>query len=107
MLIVLIGWVFFSFPYLESALNYLAVMFGFVNNDIVTFSIAYFLNIKMIVWLIIAIGLSTPLIPNLLKKYNSNKYFEIIKTIFLGFLLILCILFIVNSTYSPFIYFQF
>ncbi len=106
-LIVMIGWVFFSFPYLSLALDFLAIMFGFVNNTIVTFSISYFLNFKMIIWLIAAIILSTPLIPNIFKKYNSNKYFEIIKTIFLAILLIICILFIVNSTYSPFIYFQF
>lgn len=107
MLIVIIGWVFFSITNLTSALNYLAVMFGFVNNSIITFSIDYFLNFKMIVWLITAILLSAPLIPNIFKKYNSNKFFEIIKTLFLGILLIICILFIVNSTYSPFIYFQF
>ena len=107
MLIVIIGWVFFSFPYLDLALDYLAVMFGFVNNNMVTFSVAYFLNFKMIVWLVVAICLSTPFIPSILKKFNSNKYFEIIKTIFLAILLITCILFIVNSTYSPFIYFQF
>ena len=44
----------------------------------------------------------------ILKIVNeNNKYFELIKTILLAILLILCIIFMVNSTYSPFIYFQF
>lgn len=105
--IVIIGWVFFSFDSLSNAFNFLLVMFGITSNQIVTFEIGYYLNFRTVVWLIFAIILSTPVLTNIFKKYNSSKYFEIIKTIALSILLVICIIFIVNSTYSPFIYFQF
>lgn len=105
--IVIIGWVFFSFDTLENALNFIMIMFGLVRNEVITFTISYYMNFRTIVWIIISIMLSTPLIQNIFKKYNSNKYFELIKTVFLSILLIICIIFMVNSTYSPFIYFQF
>lgn len=105
--IVIIGWVFFSFDSLSNAFNFLSVMFGITHNEIITFEISYYLNFRTVIWLIFAIILSTPVLTNILKKYNSSKYFEIIKTIALSILLVICIIFIVNSTYSPFIYFQF
>lgn len=105
--IVMIGWVFFSFTSLRAALQFILVMFGLIRNEIVTFEIAYYMNFRIIFWLIISVLISTPLIPSLFKKYASNKYFELIKTLLLGVLLVICIIFIVNSTYSPFIYFQF
>lgn len=105
--IVIIGWVFFSFDSLSNAFNFLLVMFGITNNEIVTFRISYYLNFRTVIWLIFAIIFSSPVLTNILKKYNSNKYFEIVKTIALSILLVICIIFIVNSTYSPFIYFQF
>lgn len=105
--IVIIGWVFFTFDTLENALNFIMLMFGVVHNEIITFNIYYYMNFRTIVWIIISVILSTPLIRNISQKYNSNKYFELVKTLFLSILLIICIIFMVNSTYSPFIYFQF
>lgn len=107
MFIIIIGWIFFSFNTIQDAFNFILVLFGLVHNEIISFEFSYFMNFRMLVWLIISIFLSTPLLSNTLKKYNSTKYFEIIKTIFLSILLITCIIFMVNSSYSPFIYFQF
>lgn len=107
MFIIVIGWIFFSFNTIQDAFNFILVLFGLVHNEIISFEFSYFMNFRMLVWLIISIFLSTPLLSNILKKYNSTKYFEIIKTIFLSILLIICIIFMVNSSYSPFIYFQF
>ena len=107
MFIVIIGCVFFSFNTLQDAFKFILVLFRLVHNEIISFEFPYFMNFRMIVWLIISIFISTPILPNIFKKYNSTKYFEVIKTIFLSLLLITCIVFIVNSTYSPFIYFQF
>lgn len=107
MFIIIIGWIFFSFNTIQDAFKFILVLFGFTHNKIISFEFSYFMNFRMLVWLIISILLSTPLLSNILKKYNSIKYFEIIKTIFLSILLIICIIFMVNSSYSPFIYFQF
>lgn len=105
--IIMIGWVFFTFNYLSDGLNYLLIMFGFITKDIITFDIWTYINVRVILWISVSMILSTPLISNILKKYNSNKYFELLKTLLLAILLIISIIFMVNSTYSPFIYFQF
>ncbi|MEG1311771.1 MAG: MBOAT family O-acyltransferase, partial [Romboutsia sp.] len=106
-LIVMIGWVFFNSTTMNDAFNYLLIMFGFVKKEIITFEISYYMNLRVILWIIVSIILSTPLISNISKKYASNKYFEVIKTLVLAIILIVSIIFMVNSTYSPFIYFQF
>jgi len=105
--IVMIGWVFFTFTNLNDAFNYLLIMFGFITPEIITFEIWTYINLRVILWISVSIILSTPIIANISKKYLSNKYFEIIKTFILAILLIISIIFMVNSTYSPFIYFQF
>lgn len=106
-LIVMIGWVFFNSATMNDAFNYLLIMFGFVKKEIITFEISYYMNLRVILWIAVSIILSTPLVSNISKKYVLNKYFELIKTLVLAIILIVSIIFMVNSTYSPFIYFQF
>lgn len=106
-LIVIIGWVLFSANGLSEAISYISIMFGITKYSNVAFSIEYFINKKLVFWLLIAIFASTPIASNIMKKYNGNKKVEIIKNISLLIMFIISIIFIVNSTYSPFIYFQF
>lgn len=105
--IVMLGWVFFRVNSISEAIKFIAIMFGIKQYDYVSFDYRYFLNTKLIVWIIIGAVLSTPLISNIFKKYKNIKGFELVKTILIGILFIISIIFIVNSTYSPFIYFQF
>jgi len=106
-LIVMIGWVLFRANGLLDATNYLSIMFGLKNFEFISFDYRYFLNIKLIVWIIVGIILSTPFISNKIEKYENNKGFQLMKIGIIGILFIISIVFIVNSTYSPFIYFQF
>lgn len=107
MFIVILGWVLFRANGLMDAIHYLAIMFGLNKCTEITFQFSYFLNKKLLFWVFISIIGSTPIIGNTLKLYQNKKVFQVLKTIFIGILLILSIIFIVNSTYSPFIYFQF
>lgn len=107
MLIVILGWVLFRADNLEQAIGFIKTMFGFNNVGNLTFEYSYFINKKFIFWIIMAIVSSLPFASNKLKKYIGNKYFEILTTIGISILFIVSIIFIVNSTYSPFIYFQF
>ena len=107
MLIVILGWVLFRAENIEQGLGFIKTMFGFNNAGVITFEYSYFINKKFIFWMIISIIGSLPFISNKLKKYNGNVYFEILSTIGIALLFIVSIIFIVNSTYSPFIYFQF
>ncbi|HIG0355192.1 MBOAT family O-acyltransferase [Clostridium sporogenes] len=107
MSIVILGWVLFRANGLMDAVNYLSIMFGINKTTTVTYQFSYFVNKKLVFWMIISIIGSTPIIGDILKLYENKKIFQILKTIFIGILLIISIIFIVNSTYSPFIYFQF
>ncbi|MDU5109154.1 MAG: MBOAT family O-acyltransferase [Clostridium sp.] len=106
MFIVIIGWVVFRADSLSQAVGYLEVMFG-INSNANLYEFTYFINKKLVLWIVIAALGSVPFISNKLRKYNGNKKFEIISTIGISILFILSIVFIINSTYSPFIYFQF
>ncbi|HID0758301.1 MBOAT family O-acyltransferase [Clostridium botulinum] len=107
MLIVILGWVLFRANGLMDAINYLSIMFGINRATTVTFQFSYFVNKKIVFWMFMSIVGCTPVIGNTLKSHQNKKIFQIAKTIFIGILLIITIIFIVNSTYSPFIYFQF
>ncbi|MGG7058031.1 MBOAT family O-acyltransferase [Clostridium tertium] len=107
MLIVILGWVLFRADSLEQAVGYIRTMFGMTNVGTLTFEYPYFINKKFVFWMIISALGSTPFISNKLKKYSGNKTFELLSTIFISLLFIVAIIFVVNSTYSPFIYFQF
>lgn len=105
--IVIIGWVLFKATTLEEVLKYLSIMFGLSNFSNITFEYTYFISRKFIVLIIIGIIASTPIFKNIFNRYRDIKVFELIKTILIILLFIISIIFMVNSTYSPFIYFQF
>lgn len=107
MLIVILGWVLFRADNLEQAVGFIKTMFGFNNVSALTFEYIYFINKKLIFWIVMASIGSMPFIVNKLKKYNGRKSFEILATIGISILFVISIIFVVNSTYSPFIYFQF
>jgi len=107
MLIVIVGWVMFRANNISEGLRYLSIMFGvskFINT---TFTFNYFINRKLIFWLLISVLGSMPLLSNIIKDYKNNKILEIISIIIIAALFIISIIFMINSTYSPFIYFQF
>lgn len=105
--IVIIGWVLFKATTLEEGLKYLFIMFGLSNFSNITFEYTYFISRKFIVLIIIGIIASTPILKKIFNRYRDIKVFELIKTILIILLFIISIIFMVNSTYSPFIYFQF
>ncbi len=107
MLIVILGWVLFRADNLEQAMGFIKTMFGFNNPTPLTFEYIYFINKKFIFWMVMATLGSMPFVANKFNKYNGRKSFEILATIGISILFVVSIIFVVNSTYSPFIYFQF
>ena len=108
MLIVIIGWVFFRIENLPEALNYLGVMFGAIEPINVGFTVWYYLSTRAMIVIIIAIFASTPLIKTQIFKHIQEsacwKYVSIVLALALFFI---CIVFVVSSSYNPFIYFRF
>jgi len=117
MLVVVLGWVLFKLEELPLALSYIGIMFHINTGDYTAFSLRYYLDNKMIFLMIMAVIVAIPW-AQVLPRRTSNIISSIaiaqpdtilcyVRRIVLMILLMLSMIFIVNSTYSPFIYFRF
>lgn len=112
MLVVIIGWVIFNLVSIKDGLSYLAVMFGIHQADFIAYDIRYYLSNQNICYFIIAVLACFPVgaifkkIPALWKQKDS-LFVVIGKRMCLLLILALCFVFIINSSYNPFIYFRF
>ncbi len=117
MIVVMLGWVLFKTVMLEDALSYIGVMLHTHTPDYIAFTTRYYLDNKLIFMLVIAVIAALPwreLLPGragkLLNELNTLPAVHpavIIRRILLIGLLIICMMFIMNNTYNPFIYFRF
>ena len=116
MLVVVIGWVLFSLVDLKSFVSYLAVMFGANAGQFYAYGIRYYLSNQMIFYLTVAILACIPW-KNVIKCVCPVLYDKVfaapctavyaLKRFLLLVLLVFCFIFIINSSYNPFIYFRF
>lgn len=108
MLVVVIGWVFFRVEGLPDAFRYLGIMFGLVQPTYVGFTPWFYLDTKTIIMLAIAAIASIPIANTKLlaglRRYAAWQY--VTAALSVG-LLLLSMVFIIASTYNPFIYFRF
>ncbi len=116
MLAVTLGWVLFKIEDLPEALSYIKVMFGLDKHSYTAFSLGFFLDARLAFFLLIAVIACVPwaqVLPRFFAAYiaefaDSNKTApRIARHVCLILLLIISYIFIVNTTYSPFIYFRF
>ncbi|MBR5359908.1 MAG: MBOAT family protein, partial [Lachnospiraceae bacterium] len=117
MVIVMFGWVLFKLENVPDTLSYIGAMFGAGAGGYTEFSARYYLDNKMIVLLIIAILACVPwgeVLPGLIGgrvvAFNAAQPGSpvcAVRRTLLILLLVISMLFIVNSTYNPFIYFRF
>lgn len=111
MFIVLISWQIFRMDAIQDGFDFLKIMFGIASFEVVNFSFVYYFTPKMILLVTIAILGATFLhkgwFQNVYLKVNSSKALFVIQELVLFALMILAVIFMVNSTYSPFIYFQY
>lgn len=104
--LIIIGWVIFRSESLIQIMEYLAALFGlYSNNELKDF---YNLSLlHLIPYMFIAIIASTPL-PNLiLKKLNEKLLSGLVYDAFLFTVFLISIMYLVNNTFNPFIYFRF
>ena len=108
MILVMVGWVFFSNDSLKNGLNYIKVMFGIGNNSLVNGASFYYLSTNLII-LVIALLCSTPIMYKLFRKlkYDMGVRGILIAEGIQAIILFLSIAYIVTSTYNPFLYFRF
>lgn len=116
MLVVSLGWVLFKLEELGKALTYIGTMFHVKAHEYNAFSVMYFLNRRLVFFIIVAVIAMIPwaqLLPRYVSAYiadfttsDKNRY-RIPRYILLVILLVISIIFTINNTYTPFIYFKF
>lgn len=108
-LFVFMAWIPFMSPNLKETGLFYKRMFVF-SSKLVNFTWRFFLTRKILIILVIAAVLAILgrfKWSEKISKHMQKTYFVWIKYVFLIGLLVLSILFIVNASYSPFIYMQF
>lgn len=117
MLVVVFGWVLFKLEELPAAISYIGRMLHIGTGSYTDFGVRYYMDNKMIFFVIIAILAAVPwaqVLPRRLachvSSFNmapSDSAAGIARRIVLLIFLVLSLLFTVNSSYNPFIYFRF
>ncbi|WP_353654986.1 MBOAT family O-acyltransferase [Clostridium sp. CCUG 7971] len=109
LIIVVFGWVLFSNPDLKSAIEYMKVMIGIGDYPFINGYTTFYIS-QYAVELVMAIILSTPIIKVIKKKIKGRKISKIVnvlKLLVLFSLFVITTIYLVNSTFNPFIYFNF
>ncbi|MCU6707956.1 MBOAT family protein [Paenibacillus sp. J5C_2022] len=109
LLLVMIGWVFFRADNFSYAADYLTAMFSSRGLEILD---AQALSLLSLNWFYFAIAIvaAMPVFPKLQKLKlhpSTNILREAVALFFYIFLFVQVILYLVNSTYNPFLYFRF
>ena len=111
MLVVCVGWQAFRINEIIELLRYYGIMFGVVPATSVFFTWKYYLKKKTVFLLIVAIigasALRCSRVQKVYKRFTDSKYGLVIQELGLFLLMGISILCMINSTYSPFIYFQY
>lgn len=105
MVIVMIGWVFFSSETLTVAVDYIKSMFGLFGNRFIDETAKFLISnngFSIVVMTMSAVGVfaALPRIKNF--RFNITAMSVLYTGIF-----ILCIIYLISETYNPFLYFRF
>jgi alginate O-acetyltransferase complex protein AlgI len=108
MILVSIGWVLFDMDSLSKAITYIKIMFGIGNNPVTDNLSMYIISTNMVI-LIIAILGCVPLVRSLLdfKKRKLQFIGTLIAVTLEILVLIVSISYLINESYTPFLYFKF
>lgn len=107
----MIGWVFFRADNFAFSFQYLKAMFGMQGQSFIDDNTMLYVHEYIIVFIIAFIA-ATPIlkrIKNILELAPKTYMFtmQIMRPILLLTLFMISIMYLINSTYNPFIYFRF
>lgn len=106
--IVMMGWVMFGIPgNMSNVMQYYKNLFDLNAIRQVDFTFSYYFNYRLAFTLFIAIIGSFPLWKNCKENWSEKFTIQLAKKVYVCVVLILSIMYMINSTYNPFIYFQF
>mgnify|MGYP002543011219 FL=1 len=106
LLLILIGWVIFSFDSLADGFTYFQAMFGMGNGGLA--DDMFFYNLRSY-WPMLFVGIAAcvPLWRRLGEKYLCRGGRYIVVGVLAFAALTLCTIYLVDSSYNPFLYFRF
>lgn len=106
LLLILIGWVIFSFDSLADGFTYFQAMFGMGNGGLA--DDMFFYNLRSY-WPMLFVGIAAcvPLWRRLGEKYLCRGGRYIVVGVLAFAALALCTIYLVDSSYNPFLYFRF
>ena len=110
MLMVTLGFVLFNAESFGQALGDIAGMFGFAGVPLVTKETLYYLGSYGLLFVAGFIG-ATPVIRDTAKRLSESpkfgKIIAVLEPVFLLILLLICTAYLVDGSFSPFLYFRF
>ncbi len=110
MLVVMLFWQLFRFPKIQMAADWFRLMLGQITETVVCTWQYYFtprIIATTVIGLLGATVLGSPKIVGAYQKLAAKPVAYVVQEVVLLGLLFLSLVFMVNSTYSPFIYFQY
>ena len=106
MLVVVLGFVLFNAQTMSGAVTDLLAMFGFEGLPAVTAETLYYLRSFALLFVVGFVG-ATPLIRNGVNRIAEKKWVAVLEPVTLILLLLICTGYLVDGSFSPFLYFRF
>jgi alginate O-acetyltransferase complex protein AlgI len=106
LLVVVLGFVLFNAESMTQAGNDLAGMFGFAGVPLVTAETLYYLKSYGLLFVLAFVG-ATPLVRDTANRLYKYKATAILEPVVLILLLLVCSGYLVDGSFSPFLYFRF
>ncbi len=105
LIVVMIGWVFFSSENMAQATDFIGALVGFGNGGFIDSQAKYLLSENF--FAVFAMGLSAAGVFDMISTREETRLYKSLKSV--GYLMIfaLSIAYLVSETYNPFLYFRF
>jgi alginate O-acetyltransferase complex protein AlgI len=87
--------------------SYLGMLVGIGTSAEQFFRFTYFLDARTMTILVTGMVLSTPVLKVCAKRFGGTRWYALAQTVGTPALLVLALIFLINSSYSPFLYAQF
>ncbi|WP_345941221.1 MBOAT family O-acyltransferase [Merdimmobilis hominis] len=111
MIVVMLFWQLFRFQEISDVVTVLGALFGATPANSIPYTWQYYFDARIILFAVIGILgatlLGSPKLITWYRKIAAAKIGYLLQELVLLALFVIAILFMINSTYSPFIYFQY
>lgn len=105
LIVVMIGWVFFSSETFAQAIEYISSMFCLNSNSFIDLDAKYLLSTNA--FSVIVMSLSAAGVFDYTFSLRNTKKANIVRYTFYIIVFVLCVFYMISDTYNPFLYFRF